>query len=170
MNKIKKLMWVGGMTLALVMSAAPLMAQQQTQGPKTPVVKVPYTLQEAKAVVMLLSSHHELPERATFEAASKQVQQILLDVAQDEQAFTLHRSRALEALGKHWKDMRGLGVTATLLARKDTPEGMRHRLIMSSATHYGKDAREMIAPYLEDQDPYLRETAKEAFKRMVWIE
>lgn len=168
--KTKQMMWVGVMALALVMSAAPLAAQEQTQGPKTPVVKVPYTTEEAKAVVLLLSSHHEQPAKATYEAASVQVRQILLDVASDAQAFTLHRARALDALGRHWKDARGLALSATLLARKDTPEGMRHRLIMSSAIHYGKDARAMIAPYLEDKDPYLRETAKEAFKHMVWIE
>lgn len=166
--KSLKLARKAAMSLSVVAMLCGAGAAIAQQAPKIPVAdqvqKEIYSPAEAKAVTLLLSSYHDLPDQALFEQASKAHRRILLDVAKDEQVFLLYRARALDALGRYWKDQDAFALIGQILNAESTKSGLKHRLIMSCAANYGEQARPLLAPFLDHKDPQLRETAKVAFR------
>ncbi|MFU8806135.1 MAG: HEAT repeat domain-containing protein [Bradymonadaceae bacterium] len=121
---------------------------------------------EAKeTITLLLSDYHGVPTRASLLAVSPTARDILLDMARDEDLFSLYRHRALAALG-HWPDAQVQSLMFGLLKSDETSEVLQHHLLGIVANAFGKDAVEVIAPYLAHEDVQLRLSAVGALSRI----
>lgn len=134
----------------------------------TPPVEVPDlgTLadEELGAVIELLGAVHELPSKATFEAASPNVQGILWSLATDDDVFVLHRDRALDALA-YWPSDAHAALLVTLVESPDTWDGTVHRAMLLLADHYPDTAIPVLETALSDPDVQLQLSAVEGLRR-----
>ena len=145
------------LTLMLGVSALPHAASAQAPPARTKAAAKP----ERARIQLLLSAHHELPDRALFEGASDQARAHLLDFATDLDVFPLYRYRALEALGAYYADDQVLRLYASVL--KDAgSERAQHRVMLLAARFFGDQATGLLTPFLSDKNIQLRITAVEA--------
>lgn len=114
---------------------------------------------------LLLSAHHDLPDKHLFLKASPDARALLLELARDASQFKLHRYRALEALGAYWADDEVFELYARLLAGKGDVL-LKHRVMMFAAAAFGDRSVPLISPYSHDADVQLRMTAAEALIRV----
>lgn len=107
----------------------------------------------------LLSHYHELPDRETLEESDDDARSIVFEIARDDEAFLMHRQRAMSALA-HWPDDEVYEFLVEQLDDDQTEDGLRHHLLPVVANGFGEDALEDIEPYLlEDSDPQIRISA-----------
>lgn len=114
---------------------------------------------------LLLSSHHQLPERETFEEQLEDPRATLISIARDTDQLSLYRRQALDALG-YWADQEVAKLYVDLLDDDQTPGNVEHRLMLLLADHFEDEALTHLEPYLSDDDLQLRLTAIEAIGRI----
>lgn len=154
--------------VALICAAAPLAHAQAPGAAPDPqdTIDTPGETGQDRAnqedtILLLLSAHHELPPKRLFTKASPDARAILLELAQRDEFFKLHRYRALEALGSYWADGEVFTLYAGILAG-DEDVLLKHRILMFSARAFGDRSVPMIQPYVRHDDYQLRRTAIEA--------
>lgn len=114
---------------------------------------------DRRAIEAHLSHYHELPDRQTLEEASDQAREIVFEIARDDDAFLMHRQRAMKVL-THWADQEVYDYLIGLLDDQSTEDGLRHHLLPVLADGFGQEALEDIKPYLTDaSDPQIRISA-----------
>lgn len=128
---------------------------QDNQSPKSDV-------ERAK---MLLMGYHGLPSKETFEDNLDQPKVVVTSIALDQDGFTLHRKRALAALG-YWADAGVMRHYTQLLADAQTPETLHHATILLLAKHFPKEALGHLKPYLAHANLQYRLSAIEAIRRL----
>jgi HEAT repeat protein len=117
-------------------------------------------------VILLLSAHHELPDKALFEEAGADVVKQLHTVVAARDALSAHKYRALEALAAYWPGDDTNALFADLFAAPDH-DLMRHQLMAIASQHLPtKQATALIAPSLKDGDAQIRYTAVDALGRI----
>lgn len=120
---------------------------------------------EQQRARLLLSSHHQLPDKELFEEYLDTPRQTLVDIALDEGQLTLYRKQALSALG-YWPDVMVYEVYTDLLDDEQTPDNLRHRVMLLLADHFSGQALSHLEPRLSDDDLQIRLTAIEAIGRL----
>ena len=114
---------------------------------------------EREAIEVHLAHHHQLPDRETLEKASDNARAIVFEIARDDDAFLLHRQRALKALAL-WPDDEVYEYLSELLEDEATENGLRHHLLPVLANGFGEEALDDLSPYLlENSDPQIRISA-----------
>ncbi|MFW5967959.1 MAG: HEAT repeat domain-containing protein [Persicimonas sp.] len=121
--------------------------------------------EELERARLLLSTHHELPAKKVFEEQLEEPRETLTAIAVDEDQLSLYRKQALAALG-YWPDVKVYELYTEMLGDDQTPENMRHRLILLLADHFPEQALGELEPYLSDEDLQFRLTAIEAIGRL----
>lgn len=114
---------------------------------------------------LLLSTHHELPAKKVFEKQLEEPRETLMAIAVDEGQLSLYRKQALAALG-YWPDGKVYDLYTEMLGDDETPENMRHRLMLLLADHFPEQALGELEPHLGDEDLQVRLTAIEAIGRI----
>ncbi len=153
-------MWFPLLLIALL-TASPAMAES----PQT------HADQEREAVEVILSHHHELPERKLFEEASSDARQIVTDIATGDAANPLHEQRALMALG-YWADEESFEILSDALQSEDTPENTRRLIMPVLGEHFGQAPFEertvdlLQEVLMGDDDPHTRISAGQALNEI----
>lgn len=152
--------WIIVALLTLILSPAAIAQEQDTpKRPTLPSTETPDAkADDYEAILAWLSHYHEVPGRAQLEAVSPRARQILFDIAQDEDAFLMHRHRALYALGT-WADQEVYAYLTNLLVNESTEDGLRHHLLPILAQNFGEKALDALAPFLQHDDPQIRISA-----------
>ena len=162
--------------LALILTVASTAFAQQSsaigdqagqQGSIDRPIPVPFDAdkEQVERAKLLLSGYHGLPSKETFEQALDHPKAIVYSLAADKDGFSLHRKRALSALG-YWADAGVLRLYVQLLQDDQTADAIRHRLVMLVAEHFPKEALGHLKPYLSHSDLQYRLTAIEAIRRI----
>ena len=156
------------LALALLM-AAPALAQQAGDSPSGDSQSSGQAPQLDQATLerarLLLSGYHGMPAKAALEASLPNARQVMWRLAHDADGFSMHRQRALAALG-YWADDAVFGLYRDLLADADTDPLMRMRLVVLLAKHFGQRALPLVAPYLDHDDVQMRLSAIDAVRRI----
>ena len=134
----------------------------QDSGANTPGPTTPVTSTDRERVALLLGAYHELPDQATFLAASPRARDVLVGMAGDAQLFPPHRVRALDALARYWNGPEPFNLLASWLSDANTRDTTRHDLITLAARRFGNASVPLIAPYLRHADLQLRLTTVHA--------
>lgn len=114
---------------------------------------------DRQAIEAHLSHYHRLPDRQTLEEVSDEARAIVFEIARDEDAFMMHRQRAMKAL-TNWADDEVYEYLVGLLEDESTEDGLRHHLLPTLADGFGDRALDDIAPYMTDaSDPQIRISA-----------
>ena len=145
--------------LFILAMGAPQLATAQGDAP--PEAQKRDTLSQREALKVLLSAHHGLPAKIEFDRVSDNARGHLLDFATDMGMFPMHRYRALEALGMHYRDDQVLSLYEKVLLGSQG-ELAQHRVMMMAATFFGSDAVRIISPLIKHDDLQLRKTASSA--------
>ncbi len=140
----------------------PSLSWAQDSGANAPGPSTPVTSTDRERVALLLGAYHELPDQATFLAASPNARDVLVALAGDTQLFPPHRVRALDALARYWGGPEAYALLATWLADPSTRDTTRHDLITLAARRFGASSVPLIAPYLRHSDLQLRLTTVHA--------
>lgn len=121
---------------------------------------------EREIITVLLSHHHEVPDRAQLERVTTEARDIIFEIAADEDAFLFHRHRALRAL-THWPDDEVYRFLHGLLVDNATEDGLRHHLIPILAAGFGERALADLEPFLRhSEDPQIRISAAGAIAQI----
>ena len=115
--------------------------------------------------ILLLSGYHGIPERAEFEDALPDAKDVLFAIAQDEDAFPLHRNRAIAALS-YWPEADVEAFYRELLLDEATPEMTVHRVIGLMGAAFGEEVIADIAPFLDNADVQYRLSAVHALSQI----
>ena len=119
-----------------------------------------------ETITALLSHHHEVPTRELLERGSDEAQQIVFEIAQDEEAFLFHRQRAIRALA-YWPDDEVYNYLVALLEDETTEDGLRHHILPVLADGFGKQALDNLKPFVfEASDPHIRISAAGAVSQI----
>jgi hypothetical protein len=114
---------------------------------------------------MLLMGYHGLPSKETFEENLDDPKVVVMSIALDEGGFSLHRKRALAALG-YWADAGLMRIYNQLLQDAQAPDVLRHRVILLLAEHFPDEALGHLKPFLAHKDLQYRLSAIEAIRRL----
>lgn len=159
--------WLLLVVLTLILSPSAMAQEQEThKRPDRPSAQVPeIEPREKEAILAWLSHYHEVPGRAQLEEVSPLARQILFEIAQDEEAFLMHRHRALYALGA-WADQEVYDYLQGLLIDENTEDGLRHHLLPILANNFKEAALKDLTPFLSHDDPQIRISAAGAIAQI----
>ncbi len=181
MKNIKGCLLLAGLLLlptgALAQDTADLGAGAVTPGVSTPaVVKVPVmdhaallrakvTQAQIDKVKLLLSGYEFFPTREDLERATPMAAQVLMHIAEDEEALPSMRLRAVDALGFFQKeDKVALYFEAALQQEHREAVYLRHT-VTSSLRAFGQQALPWVQPFLTHQNLQVRLSAVHALGR-----
>jgi hypothetical protein len=119
-------------------------------------VEVPTVTDAREQVLVLLSAHHGIPERARFDALVDDPSAVLFALIAEPDLNPIFWDRAVAALAMWPSD--AVRTLYTELLAQPPREMVRHRVIGHAVVAFGDDALPLVTPYLRAADVQLRLT------------
>lgn len=161
-KKMKKI--VSALLLGALVLAGSTVSAQDTEAP------VEITQAESSKVELLLSGYEYFPTREDLEKASSNAQEILIQIAENEEALPSTRLRAVDALGLFKEDIKTAAFFEKTLHRGGQDKAIVRHAMTSSLKAFGQQALPWVQPYLGHQDLQMRISAVHAVGRLGGVE